>query len=265
MIRTVTIFAGSSPYATSAQAYGMQWAAALGARLVIAGIWDESDRSLAEAGEDPVAVEEQALHALAKKAGARGIDYRTSERGDGLTRGLVEESRETDLLVLGIPTRHQARHNDVAARLFSREKPVLRRAESSVLVVTTPLQPVREILVLYQGGMQDKSAVRMAGFLAERFGAGLHVLSVQRDTVQAVELTSSAEQYLGGFEIDRISSLPETGAPHPEARILERAEELACGLIVLGHAQHGLLRHAGDAHTAECVALATGIPVLLVH
>lgn len=163
MVRTVTVCAGEGDYAWAAQQYAIEIARWFGARLRVVSVWaaqEIPEAEIAEEGPEGLArLEFQPLLARAKGA---GVPVKESLRPEGPLRGLLAEARESDLLVLGMPKEGSVGDDPVAAAILEEEMPLLRRAECMVLVVCRPLRPIRHVLVNYQGGIEGKSALRIA-------------------------------------------------------------------------------------------------------
>jgi hypothetical protein len=186
-------------------------------------------------------------------------------RGEGAIDGLLAEAKESDLLILGMPTEAAAVSDPVAEAMLHDELPVLRGAECSLLIVAEPPRKLGRALVNYQGGIEGKTALRMAGELAERTSAGLVVLSVQRDLSLASMLTGTAEEYLKGFDLSSVECIADKDSPESESDILHFAHSVRAGIIILGEEPYGFWHRFMGQATAEEVALATRIPVLIAR
>ena len=175
-----------------------------------------------------------------------GIPQSKDARGSGAyaKNGIIQKAvralkKETDLLVIGMPTEGTPQDegspldDDLIEVLLREDLRLLRRSECSLLVVCRPPGSLGAILVNYQGGLEGKRALGMAGELAERTGARIVVLSIEGDAVRAAELTGTAREYLGGFDLPSVDTIEEKGVPDSEEKILERAEtEGADGITI---------------------------------
>ena len=155
--------------------------------------------------------------------------------------------------------------DDLIEALLREDLRLLRRAECSLLVVCQPPRPLGTILVHYQGGMEGKRALGLAGELAERHEARLVVLTIESDAVRAAELSATAQAYLGGFAVASVDAVQEKGAPDSELKVLERAETEGADAIVIGHEPYGLLHRLLSSDLVEQVALDTHLPVLVAR
>ena len=264
MVHTVTVAAGANNYAVVAQHHAIEMATRFGARLRVVG-------SVVGPEEGSEMLVNQSLQELVVEAGKAGVRAEMSYRGEGMLKGLLAETRETDLLVIGMPTEGTSQDegsplaDDLIEVLLREDLLLLRRSECSLLVVCRPPRPLGTILVNYQGGLDGKRALGMAGELAERTAAGIVVLTIEGDVVRAAELTGTAREYLGGFDLSSVDTIEEKGVPDSEEKILERAETEGADAIVIGHEPYGFLDRLLNRDLVEQVALDTHLPVLIVR
>jgi nucleotide-binding universal stress UspA family protein len=268
MIRSIAVNAGESAYADVAQKHAIEMASLFDARLRAVVVWEPEDvEELRQSGaaEDPDQVAQQEVGEFIQSAAQANLTAEARFRGEGVTEGLLAEARECDLLVIGMPTEGVAQGDPLAEALLHDELPLLRKAESSVLVVCSPPRTIHNVLVVYHGGTDGKAALRLAGVLGERAEARLHVLAVQRNLMEAEELTASAEQYLAAYDVGSVTTLERSGAPDSEGQVLEAADAVEADLIIVGDEPYGLLERFFGEATAERLALATHIPVLVAR
>lgn len=264
MIRTVTVYTGRSPYSLAAQEHAIEAARLFGARLKVVAIWGaDGDKATAESGVPVPELMTQERGEIAARAAQAGVKVAEGLRGDGITRGLLEEARETDLLVLGMPTEADKQTDDVAAGLIRRELPVLRKAECAILAVDQPPRPVRKIMAQYSEGPAAKTMLRLAATWAEKLDAALTVLTVQNDVARATELAAAAEEYLKGFNLSSVETHPEKGPTDSKIPILAAADALGPDMIAMGEEGHSFLERFLGMNVAERTALATPIPLLI--
>ena len=267
MIRTITVYSGESDYAQAAQKHAIEAAKAFGARLKIVSLWKPENGPAAAAGEgNPAeAVTRPDRHRVAEMAKEAGVECTEDQRGTGMTRGLLEESRESDLLVLGLPPEEAADESDLAAGLIKRERPVLSQAECSLLIVRQPPEPIDRVLVHYEGDIWGKAALQRAGLAAKCYEAALSVLAVDDDTAEAAALASAAEEYLQGFNLTALDSISERSGSDLDEQVLSAAAEQDADLVVMGEAGHGLLARFLGKNATEKVALEAQVPLLIAR
>lgn len=262
MIRTVTVYTGDSDYTKAAQLHGIDIAGRFEARLKVVSLWDAGSAEEVASAEQTMKLRRQDIVMRASGAGIRAVE---ESRGDGMTRGLLDEARKTDLLVLGIPTESQAEGDDMASRLFREQLPVIREAESAVLAVSEPPQPFRKIVVQYDAGNPGKAMLRLAGAIAEKYRAEIAVLTLDDDLSEAARLAAAAAEYLQGFDVPGVETMPKTGTAESKVQIMEAAGVCGADLIAIGEAGHGVIERLLGQNTAERTALATVIPLLIAR
>lgn len=266
MIRTITVYTGESDYARAAQAHAIEMASQFAARLKVVSLWQAEKGGVVddstESASGSMKGNQQDIMEAAERAGVRVV---AGSRGEGGTRGLLEESRETDLLVLGLPTDADADRTAEAARVLSNERPVLRKAECALLVVSQPPTPIRKILARYEEGSTGKAMLRMVAAIAERYHAHLGLLTIENDPVKATRLAAAAEEYVKGFDIPSVETLAQAGPTGSTVWIQQVAESFDADLIAMGEEGHNLLERLFGENLAEQTALSTSIPLLIVR
>ena len=266
MIRTVTVYTGESDYAKAAQQHAIEMAKLFSARLKVVRIWDaEKAAPMGEPPESAAELVKRNQEDIVETAERAGVRVVKGLRGDGMTRGLLEEARETDLLVLGLPTEAESDKDDAAPRLIKTERPVLRKADCALLVVNRPPSAVNKILARYQEGMAGKAMLRMTGAVAERYHARLRVVTIENDLAKAAELAAAAEEYLKGYDLAAVETRPQSGPTDSKVKILHAAESFGADLIAMGEEGHHWLERALGADLAERTALSTSTPLLIVR
>lgn len=262
MIRTVTVYTGESDYAQAAQEHAIEMARQFSARLKVIEIWEAENGGMVDDAPEPAAGSKSGILEAAERAGVRVV---AESRGEGMPRSLLEEARETDLLVLGVPTNAEADETAEAARVFKKERPLLRKADCALLVVNQPPAPIRKILARYEEGSTGKAMLRMVAAIAERYQAHLGLLTIENDSVRATELAAAAAEYVKGFDIPEVQMLAQAGPTDSKVLILHEAESFGADLIVMGEEGHGWLKSLLSEHLAEQTAFSTSIPLLIVR
>lgn len=267
MIRTVTTHAGDTHYTDAAQAHAISIAKALNARLRAIALWQEHGQGDAAGAEtDKAGSAERKAEALAARAREEGLKASAVVREQHVLEGMLDESKSSDLLVIGLPTKAEEHGHPLVAAVMAEELPLLRKSECSVLVVSRPPRQLQNVLVNYQGGVDGKAALRIAGELAEAHKAAATVLSIHGDARQASTLTGAAANYLEGFEVLNVLERQEVGDRESAAGvILEQAASLDPDLLVLGGEPYGFWDHVLSRDTGEELALATDLPVLIAR
>ncbi len=260
MIRTIAIQAGESAYAMAALEHALHMAKLFDSTLRIVGVWDDQHSDERELKMHQQMIERAVQHAL-KKAADAGVQAEETTRGDGVAKGMLEEAKECDLVVLGMPSRATAATDRGAKAIVKAKMPIVRRAESLVLVVCDKPSDSSRIMVYYAGGIAAKQALRVAGVVAEKTRATLLVLCVGHERAATAELAGTAKRYLGGFDLQKLRMLEKVSSSDTESDIVQTAEDENVNLVVCGAEPHGPFRIFGDT-PAEHAAMDTCIPFL---
>lgn len=262
MIRTITTQAGSSVYAKAAQQYAVSISQALKAQLRIVAKWDEDELPQNVA---PPSFAKQAGQETVEMAQEAGVMVLESECHE--IDGLLEEAKMSDLFVVGMPTDEDVSEEDeLTSDIQDVERPLLRDAECSVLVVSKePSRPIENIMVQYQGNMEGKSALRVAGELALGYGAKVTVLSIHGDITKASKMAQIAKTYLEGYGLEHIEIIDTTGVPDSWGEVKEKATSCEADLVVFGEDPYGYLDRLLTKNIGERMADATDFPILLAR
>ncbi|MFO7897678.1 MAG: universal stress protein [Planctomycetota bacterium] len=266
MIRTIVVAADESNYARIAQQHAIGLAGRIEGRLRVLAAWpQEAAQEIRDSGEDPEALARQNIQEVVDKARDNGVEAEGSYRGEAALQSLLAEAREADLVVVGMPTREQARGDDLAEALLHEGLPLFRKAESMLLVVCDPPEPLEKILVNYQPGLEGKQALRTAAWIAERTCRRLAVCCIRREASDADELSAIARRYVKAFDLEDVEMIEKTGGPENHNEILEATRSAGANFIVLGNESHNLFERLFRPPDTEEVALETRIPVLVAR
>lgn len=270
MIRTIALLTGGSHYAKAAEELALRLAQACRARLraVVAVDQNDIDQLSAETNggaDNARQLTEQDANRVAEKAEALGIRCETAYHGQGVHRGLTEESRQSDLLVLGIPTRADAQADPMARQMLRERIQMVRRAECSLLATLMPRERLDPLLLCYEGGLEGKAALRVGAEIAERAGLAVYLMPLADRPEFASPLIAAAREYLAGFDIPSLQTLEPDYSRLPESQILAATGEVAPNLIVLGSTPHNALQRFFGENTAEELTKDCDIPVLLAR
>ncbi len=262
MIRTITTQAGSSVYAHAAQKYAISISNALDARLRVVAKWDEDE--VPHNIDTPVLAQKSAKEMVAQ-AKEVGVDLLESDCRH--IEGLLDEARMSDLFVVGMPTDTDVANEDqLTSQIQDAERPLLHDAECSVLVVSKPpTQPINHVMVQYQGGIEGKSALRVAGELSLGCAAKVTVLSIHGDINKASKLAHMAKSYLEGYDLKQVDVVDTTGVPDSWVEIKNAAQSCQADVVVFGEDPYGFWERFLTQNTGERMADATDFPVLLAR
>ncbi len=269
MIRTITIRAGGSKYARASQDMGYEIAKRFNARLRVAMAWRRKDDSSEGKPKEPVEGAEGAsspeVEGLVKCASEQGIRAEGAYHGEGTYKGLMHEAHISDLLVLGLPTEAEGQIEKDAGMLWKEEMPILRKAECSILTVPEDHPRMENIIVSYQGGEHDKAALRLAGWLGEKFEAKVHVVTVLPRDEDAAEVCALGAAYLDAFDIPEVKQVSSDGNGATKTKLMRAIETYDADMLILGSDTWNVFEGVFMGKTAELLVNATNIPVCIAR
>jgi nucleotide-binding universal stress UspA family protein len=229
-------------------------------------LWDFEDvRKLSKDGDDIDHLIKMELDRFIEKTRKSNIRVERSKRGEGVLQGLLAEAQKSDLLVLGTPVKGAITDNALAAAIWQDELSLLRKAECSILVVNQPFRPVGKVLVNYQGKIEGKAALRLAGEIAVRCSADVGVLSLSGDVAQSADHVATAGEYLKGFPLGSVELMNQGGDPESESAILSAADSWGADLIIIGEEPHGFLGNFFGQEPAEQMVQRAEFPILIAR
>ena len=267
MIRTIAVHPGDSVCAKAAVRHAAELAKLFGARVRVVGTWQAryDDSDVAE--EDATAIIEKEVAVLVKELQDGGVDAEASPRGEELQAALLDEARESDLLVLGFPPQGSVQEDPVAAMMQKKSFPFVRKAESCVMIVSDIPCKIEKVLVNAGPVPEGKAAMRLAGEIAERSNAELAVaIASGRNEEESDVIAAGISRYLEAFKIPRVSMLQYEGEQRSSATILSGVADAAPDMVVLGAPTYGKLSgFFGKAGAAEDVIRNVSVPVLIAR
>ena len=175
---------------------------------------------------------------------------------------LTDIQCRTELVVLGRQGEHSKTAPDITGSTMER---FIRRAERPCLVVPAAAQPVAKILVGVDGSPSAGRALREAVDLANALKIPLVILTVAEkdgDLPRAQQINLEAHCIARAHDC-AAAAITAVGAP--ATRILEKAGETGCNLIVLGSHGHGWIYDRLIGSAAAHVVSRGQAPVMLVR
>jgi nucleotide-binding universal stress UspA family protein len=269
MIRTVTIRAGGTKYARASQNMGFEIAKRFEARLRVAMAWRRKDDSGEGKPKEPVEGAEGAsspeVEGLVKCASEQGIRAEAAYHGEGSYKGLIHEAHISDLLILGLPTEAAGQVEKDAGVLREEEMPILRKAECSILTVPEEHTEMQNIVVSYQGGEHDKTALRLAGWMGEKFDAKVHVVTVMPRQDDAAQICALGASYLEAFKLADVNQVSSDGTGATTTILMRAIENLDADMMLLGSDTWNVFEGVFMGKTAEQLVNATNMPVCIAR
>jgi nucleotide-binding universal stress UspA family protein len=279
----ILIATDGTPHARTAAHLGIALASAMGAEVVLLGIFRRKER------EGKIRREMAALERTLREKGVDSLS--TTTRWGPTDEEILAETEENpyDLVLVGTRGRRRLRRfllGSIAKRLARHVRPPL-------LIVRDPAYEVKHILICTSGGEPGEKTTRVGGDLAARLGADvtlLHVMSQIPLTPDAKieDLERSSDELLESDAREArhlkrdLAILAEQGVGPPHERaivrrglvldeILKEAGEGGHDLVVIGAHQvpsdlpWGELRQFLQFDIADQILTYVRRPVLVVH
>lgn len=279
MIRNILVGVDGSPCSDSACEYAMDLARRLGARLEAVHVLDsrmlEFPLIAPQAGTiawNPASVDglQEALRsrgeALLRDTAARGekagMTIATKLEFGHPAQVFADIQARTELIVMGRQGEHWQNASDATGSTMER---YIRRATRPCLVTPDIFRPMDKILVGVDGSDSAGRALHEAVELANALHAPLVILAVAE---REGDLPLAQQNVLEAHSLARAhecaaATLTDIGAP--ATRILEKAAETGCNLVVLGSHGHGWIYDRLIGSAAAHVISRAPMPVLVVR
>ena len=121
-----------------------------------------------------------------------------------------------------------------------------------------------EVLVAYDGSLQSARALYAAAFSVLESDAKVHIVSVA--TVRA-DAAGAADQAIAFLRLHQVDAVPHPIESHafPATVILEQADRLGAGLIVMGAYGEPVLREFFLGSVSQTLLKESDVPVFLAH
>jgi nucleotide-binding universal stress UspA family protein len=181
----------------------------------------------------------------------------------GSPHELIETHAQTcDLILLARGSHFRyIRHDDEGDETL---KKVLRNAPRPLVVLPGTSTPEGPVVIAYDGSLQAARA--LAAFHATGLGESgrLHILSVHSSAAEATRRAQRARQFLAHHSIEA-HPVAVGSAAAPAKVILEQAQRLGAGLLVMGAYGQPALREFVIGSVTRTVLQETTIPVFLFH
>ena len=168
----------------------------------------------------------------------------------------------TELMVLGRQGEHSKNAPDLTGSTMER---FIRRASRPVLVTPAEFRPIGKILVGVDGSPSAARALHEGVELANALHLQLVILAVAE---REGDLPLAQKNALEAHSLARAhdcAAAAITAVGAPGTRILEKAEETGCNLVVLGSHGHGWIYDRLIGSAAAHVVSRGRMPVMLVR
>lgn len=202
------------------------------------------------------------LEALRADGAAAGLEVETVLRTGHPAHIILDEARQTDLVVLGQCGEHAEWSGDLIGSVTDR---ISRRAKKPVLITPAEFRAIRRILSAYDGSEHARHALEIAADWAQSLKAALILVSVAERDNQLEQMQSVLQEgrnlaAQSGITVAESLCLQDSV---PSA-ILGTAYKKHCDLLTIGAYGHSRVREwVLGSNTATLINRAR-IPVLLV-
>jgi nucleotide-binding universal stress UspA family protein len=192
-----------------------------------------------------------------ERISAEGVEVTGRLRIGDLVETLREAEADADLVIVG----KRGEAADFASmHLGSNLERAVRSSTKPVLVASRAFQPVKKLLVAFDGGQSALKAVDHIARSELFAGLSIHLLTVGSETTEAKRAIEGAAALLkgAGYEVTH-----EIVQGQPETQIAERAEAHDFDLLIMGAYGHSRIRNLFIGSTTTEMIRACKVPVLL--
>ncbi len=191
------------------------------------------------------------------RIGAEGVEVTGRLRLGDLVETLREAEADADLVIVG----KRGEAADFASmHLGSNLERAVRSSTKPVLVTSRAFQPVKKLLVAFDGGQSALKAVDHVARSDLFAGLDIHLLTVGPETTEAKRAIEGAAALLkgAGYEVTW-----EIVPGQPDTQIADRAEAHDFDLLIMGAYGHSRIRNLFIGSTTTEMIRACKVPVLL--
>ena len=279
MIKNILCGIDGSPFGEIAGDYAIDLAKRLGARLEAVHIVDSRMLDFSLVATQPGAISwnpaavnglqealrtrgEQLLKKTAARSEAAGVAIVTALEFGHPSQVLKEIQARTELVVIGRQGEHTQTAPDLTGSSMER---FIRHANRPCLVTPGAFRPVSKILAGVDGSASAARALHEAVELANALQAPLVILAVAEREGDLPLAQKNADEALAIARAHAAAAAAVTAVGTPGIRILEKAAETGCDLVVLGSHGHGWIYDRLIGSAAAHVVSRGQMPVMLVR
>ena len=278
ILKSILVSIDRSSDSTPAMELALEWARRFEAELVGIGFIDEYGIEVAQeylykegliAGVNPPLIARvqqdyrRVLEQYAARCAEAGVSCTTpADGGLSLARVLIEAQRHDlimmDRLQVLVPGFEGPQGQNFGWILKHSPRPI-------VLVPPDGAGGSRtEVLVAYDGSLQSARALYSAAFSVLESDAKVHIVSVATDRAEAARAADQAIAFLRLHQVDAAPH-PIESQEFPATVVLEQADRLGAGLIVMGAYGEPVLREFFLGSVSQTILKESNVPVFLAH
>lgn len=277
-LKSLLVSIDRSSDSTPAMELAMAWARRYEAELIAVGFLDEYSVEVAQeylhregllASVNPPLIDRirgdyrRVLDDFAARCSEQGVSCTTPAEVALSMEGVLFEAQRHDLLVLDglkvlVPGFKGPWSPDLGRVLKNSPRPVV------LVPFGCRVGDRSEIVIAYDGSLQAARALYLSTFSVLEPEAKVHIVSVASDRAEAARAADQAIAFLRLHQVD--------AAPHPVESdrspadvILEQAELLRAGLIVMGAYGEPVLREFFLGSVSRTIIEESRVPILLAH
>jgi len=185
----------------------------------------------------------------------------TAHETGNLVHVMLAYEKRADLIVLGQRGEHAPWLDDMLGSSVER---MVRASIKPCLVTPEKFQPVKRMVIAYDGSVESNKALHSGIDLAPSLAVDVAIITVcQRDTDEATsKILNEAVQVAQDHGLKPHGQLAHGNA---ETEILKKCEETGATLIVMGAYGHTRIRELILGSTTSHVLRKAHVPVLLVR
>jgi nucleotide-binding universal stress UspA family protein len=277
MVRSILIGLDGSSLSDAAVRLAIHWAKKFNALVVGLGIIDEPDIAAVEsiplgAGpyqrrrrDDLLALArgraEQSLDRFAEQCTQAGVAYKLLEDVGLPSEKILLEAQRYDVIFLGKKTFFEFPPSEQPDQMLGR---ILKNSPRPVVVTPESAPTHGAILIAYDASLQSARTLAAFEALFVDATAPIHIISAHRDPVEAARHADLAAEYLR-FHGIQAHSHAVGHCSDPAAVIIEHAERLGAGLIVMGAYGQPVLREFFFGSVTRTLLKQAATPLFLFH
>lgn len=246
MIRSILLGLDGSEYSQAAFQFALPWAKKAEALIVGLGIVDEP--TIRESASTPLGMDfikakrdeqvlhrarvkvEQILESFSLTCAQEQVASKVLEEIGLPDEQILEEAQRYDLIVLGEKTFFQSATQEQADDTLSR---VLASCPRPVVRVPLKASTGSTVMVAYDGSLQSARTLQMFQLTLLKPGMIVHVVSVGENGSEISRTADRARDFLSDRSVT-VHCHAIVSSENPASVLMEQAEQLDAGLVVMG-------------------------------
>jgi nucleotide-binding universal stress UspA family protein len=276
MLRGILVGLDGSAFSDAAVTLGLQWAKAANAILAGQTVIERlspnaaamaagsgyfklaaDDKKLAEAK----AVADQYLNVFVERCTSAGIASRQLQEIGDPAASILAQAQRYDLIVLGLETRFRTMPGGVSCDTLDK---VLQSPPRPVVATPNSLSDGKIAVIGFDGSLQASRT--LAAYVSTGLAATYEnvVVTIDTEFEEATRTSERAADYLALHGLS-VKPRPVETRLDPASILLDHANQMEAGLVVMGAFGHSSLREFFFGSTTRGVLRESKVPVMLYH